>query len=171
MKNSLSSFVAELPVERCVRLKVEGVHHGDDFGHHPVSSAGFNHPQPQDVEPLLICPVRKYFDDVATGAFLLVHAASGFIRCYSGTTATATHQIRQLHKTVLKIKHCIQEDCIVTIEREGDVVYVCAYHDWRRNPDVDDDTFIEGGTDPVQGGGNFENDDDCLLYTSDAADE
>ncbi len=82
-----------------------------------------------------MCPVRKYFDDCVNSAFLLVHP-SGFIRKYAGATCTVTHQVRQLHATVLKIKHCSQYDCIVTVEREKEVMYICAYHNWRRNPDA-----------------------------------
>lgn len=87
----------------------------------------------------LICPVRKYPDDIMTSAFLLVHA-SGFIRKYSASTCSVTHQVKHLHSQVLKIKHCVQYDCIVTVEKEGDIMYICSYHNWRTNPqqlDVD----------------------------------
>jgi hypothetical protein len=148
--------VALLPVEWCVELAVETAATDPAPG---AAAAAVAAAAAAQSGPPLICPVRKYAEDILSGAFLLAHP-SGFIRRYAGATSTATHQIRQLHPHVVQIKHCVQYDCVVTVERESEVTYICAYHNWRRNPDdedVDDedDESEDDGADEDREDGRF----------------
>jgi len=133
-------LLAQLPVQTLVELCVDpapGSQNSSNSSGNTAENERWRFQNQSSTSNALICPVRKYRQDELTSAYLLAHP-SGFIRKYSGTTSTVTHQIRQLHTSVLKIKHCMLYDCIVTVEQERDVTYICAYHNWRRDPNLDD---------------------------------